>query len=244
MEIGSAEWSQVIVDGAKAFDLDLDHRHIDLFAAHAKELLHWTKATNLTTITDSFEVAVKHYVDSLAPVRLISPGAALLDIGSGGGFPGIPLKVVIPSLDVTLIDASRKKVNFLKHVIRTLKLEGIEARHIRAEGLTAGAACVKRFDVIISRALTDLESFTRHGLPLLSEEGVMIALKGKLDPTELAKMEALALEMMNKSNPNQHSFPVAAKQYELPFTQSQRSIITFRNFFKEGPIFPALPEIF
>jgi 16S rRNA (guanine527-N7)-methyltransferase len=231
MKIGSAEWSQVIVDGAKAFDLDLDRRHLDLFTAHAKELLHWTKTTNLTTITNPFEVALKHYVDSLAPVSLISPDAALLDIGSGGGFPGIPLKVVMPSLAVTLIDASRKKVNFLKHVIRTLKLEGIQARHIRVEGLTAEPAYVKRFDVIISRALTDLESFTRHGLPLLSGEGVMIALKGRVDPTQLAKMETLALEMMNKSNPNQHSFAVAAKKYELPFTQSQRSIITFRNLY-------------
>ena len=230
MKIGSAEWSQVIVDGAKAFDLDLDHRHIDLFTDHVRELLHWNKATNLTTITDPFEVAVKHYVDSLAPVRLISPGAALLDIGSGGGFPGIPLKIVIPSLAVTLIDASRKKVNFLKHVIRTLKLEGIEALHIRAEDFGLKPAYIKRFDVIISRALTDLESFTRHGLPLLSKEGVMIALKGKVDQTELEKMETLALEMMNISN-HRHPFPAVAKKYELPFTQSQRSIITFRNFY-------------
>lgn len=230
MKIGSAEWSQVIVDGAKAFGLDLEQRHLHLFTAHAGELLHWNKTTNLTTITDPFEVAVKHYVDSLAPARLISPGAALLDIGSGGGFPGIPLKVVMPSLAVTLIDASRKKVNFLKHVIRTLEMEGIQARHMRAEDLPAAPACVKRFDVIISRALTDLESFTRQGLPLLSEEGVMIALKGKVDPTELAKLETLALEMVNKSNPNQDFFPVAVKKYELPFTQSNRSIITIRKF--------------
>jgi 16S rRNA (guanine527-N7)-methyltransferase len=131
MKIGSDEWSQVIVDGARAFGLDLDSRHTDRFAAHAAELLHWNKTINLTTITDPYEVAVKHFVDSLAPAELISPGANLLDIGSGGGFPGLPLKVVIPSLSITLVDASRKKVNFLKHVIRTLKLKGIEALHIR-----------------------------------------------------------------------------------------------------------------
>ena len=226
MKIGSEEWSQVIVDGAKAFNLDLDRCHTELFATHAKELLHWNKTTNLTTITEPFEVAIKHFVDSLAPVRMISPGATLLDIGSGGGFPGLPLKILIPSLAVTLIDASRKRANFLKHVIRTLKLEGIEALHIRAEDLRAEPAYLKRFDFIISRALTDLGSFTRHGLPLLSAQGVMIALKGKVDQAEVEKMETPAFEKLNKSNPNQHPFPVAVEKYKLPFTQSNRSIVT------------------
>jgi len=230
MKIGSNEWSEVVIDGARAFDLDLDRRHTDLFAAHARELLHWNKTTNLTTITDPFEVAVKHFVDSLAPARLISPGAALLDIGSGGGFPGIPLKLVIPSMAVTLIDASRKRVNFLKHVIRTLNLEGIQALHIRAEDLKDEPAYLKHFDFIISRALTDLESFIRHGLPLLAEAGVMIALKGKVDQIEVEKVASIALEKVNKSNPDQNHFPMAVEKYELPFTQSKRSIITYRKF--------------
>jgi 16S rRNA (guanine527-N7)-methyltransferase len=155
MNIGSNEWSQVIIDGAKAFDLDIDRFHTDLFAAHARELLHWAKSINLTTIVDPFEVAVKHFVDSLAPARLITPGAILLDIGSGGGFPGIPLKVVIPTLSITLIDASRKKVNFLKHVIRALRLDGIEALHIRAEELAAESDYRNHFNIITSRALAD-----------------------------------------------------------------------------------------
>ena len=230
MEIGSSEWSKLIIDGANTFELDLDGRHTELFAAHARELLHWNKTTNLTAITDPFEVAVKHFVDSLAPARLISPGATLLDIGSGGGFPGIPLKVVIPSLAVTLIDASRKRITFLKHVIRTLNLEGIEALHIRAEDLAAEPAYMKRFDVIISRALTDLEFFTRHGLPLLSAQGVMVALKGKVDQTEVEKMESTAFEKLNTSNQNQHHLPIAVEKYELPFTHSQRSIITIKKF--------------
>jgi 16S rRNA (guanine527-N7)-methyltransferase len=209
MKIGSKEWSQVIVDGAKAFDLDLDHHHTDFFAAHAKELLHWNHTINLTTITDPFEVAVKHFVDSLAPVKLISPGATLLDIGSGSGFPGIPLKVIMPSLAVTLIDASRKRVNFLKNVIRTLRLDGIEALHIRAEDLADDSAYLKHFDTITSRALTDLKSFIRQARPLLAANGQMIALKGLVDQTELeaARSNILAVET-----------------YLLPFTQSKRSI--------------------
>ncbi len=209
MKIGSKEWSQLIIDGTREFDLDLDRRHTELFAAHAEELLHWNNTINLTTLTDPFEVAVKHFVDSLAPAKKISPGAALLDIGSGGGFPGIPLKVVIPSLSVTLIDASRKKANFLQHVIRTLKLEGIETLHIRAEDLAGDPAYLKHFEIITSRALTDLQSFVRQARPLLAVNGQMIALKGKMDQAEVESVRASIL---------------AVETYMLPFTDSKRSI--------------------
>jgi len=209
MKIGSSEWLQVIVDGARAFDLDLDRHHTELFAVHANELLHWNNTINLTTITDPFEVAVKHFVDSLAPAKLVSPGVTLLDIGSGSGFPGIPLKVIMPSLAVTLIDASRKRVNFLKHVIRTLKLEGIQALHIRAEDLADDPAYRRHFDFITSRALTDLKSFIRQARPLLAVGGQMIALKGLVDQTELETVRSNIL---------------AVETYMLPFARSKRSI--------------------
>ena len=213
MKIGSAEWSQVIIDGARVFDLDLESRHTDLFAIHARELLHWTRITNLTTITDPYEIAIKHIVDSLAPSGMIAPGATLLDIGSGGGFPGIPLKVVIPSLEVTLVDASRKKVNFLKHVIRILKLDGIEALHTRVEELANDPARARHFDFITSRALTDLKSFIAQARPLRAADGLMIALKGKMDETEVEAVRSHIL---------------TAETYMLPFTRSERSIFKIR----------------
>ncbi len=213
MKIGSTEWSKLIIDGARVFDLDLDRSHTDLFAAHAIELLHWTRTTNLTSITDPYEIAVKHFVDSLAPAGMISSDAALLDIGSGGGFPGFPLKVVMPSLEVTLVDASRKKVNFLKHVIRTLKLEGIEALHIRVEKLAADPAYEKRFDIITSRALTDLKSFIAQARPLLAVDGLMIALKGIIDEAEVEAVRSHIL---------------AVESYKLPFARSKRSMFKIR----------------
>ena len=213
MKIESDEWSELIIKGARAFDLDLERHHTELFAVHARELLHWNQTINLTAITDPFEVAIKHFVDSLAPAELISPGASLLDIGSGGGFPGIPLKVVIPTLSMTLIDASRKKINFLKHVIRALELEEIEALHIRAEDLADDPAYHKHFDIITSRALTDLKSFVRQAHPLLAAKGQMIALKGKMDHSEVE---------------TERSYTPIAKTYLLPFSQSKRSIFIIR----------------
>ena len=123
MEIGSEKWKNIIKDGAKTMEIHIDQEQVDQCALHAVELMKWNQKTNLTTITDPLEVAVKHFLDSMAPAPLISQSSKMLDIGSGGGFPGIPLKILIPSLSVTLIDASRKKVSFLSYLIRTLKLK-------------------------------------------------------------------------------------------------------------------------
>ena len=115
MRIGSPQWAALIVEGAKAFGLALDQKQVSRFAAHASELIKWNKKFNLTTITDPRDMALKHYLDSIAPAKRIPSFSTLLDIGSGGGFPGIPLKIICPNLKLTLIDGSRKKINFLKH---------------------------------------------------------------------------------------------------------------------------------
>ena len=216
---------EVIVEGGRAFGLELNERHTDLFAVHARELLHWNKNVNLTRITDPFEVAVKHFVDSLACARHIAGGERVLDIGSGGGFPGIPLKVALPSLSVTLIDASRKKVNFLKHVIRTLALQGIEALHVRAEELAAAAQYRHRFDVIVSRALSGLRRFVTVAMPLLAEGGCVVAMKGEMTPEAVdalqADLPALKKGVAAVRGPMRISF----SNYRLPFTGAKRSIV-------------------
>ena len=103
MQIGSKKWKNVIYDGAKDLEIQMDQGKIDQFAIHAVELSKWTRKINLTAISDPLEIAVKHFLDSIAPARYIPPDTSLLDVGSGGGFPGIPLKIMIPSLSVTLI---------------------------------------------------------------------------------------------------------------------------------------------
>ncbi|RPJ15255.1 MAG: 16S rRNA (guanine(527)-N(7))-methyltransferase RsmG, partial [Desulfobacteraceae bacterium] len=182
METGSREWEDLIISGAKLFDIKIGSEEAGLFSIHVRELLKWNLKTNLTAITDPFEVAVKHFIDSLAPARTIPPGSSMLDIGSGGGFPGIPLKVVLPSLSVTLVDSSRKKISFLKHVIRTMGLDGIDAFQARAEELPEKT---ERFDIVICRAFSSLDKFIESALPVLSENGIMSALKGRLSNNDI-----------------------------------------------------------
>ena len=185
MEIGSGEWQGFIIDSARKLGIEIDETVTALFSMYASELLTWNRKINLTAITNPKDIAAKHFVDSLAPAEFIPEGARLLDIGSGAGFPGIPLKILKPSTSALLIDAVRKKINFLKHALRILNLEGIEARRIRTEDLLKDPDNAFNFDVIISRALSDLSLFVKNALPLLAKQGVIIAMKGKIDSEEL-----------------------------------------------------------
>ncbi len=228
MKIGTNEWSNFLIDHAKKIGIHFDHTQNRLFCIHAVELIKWNRKINLTTLTDPIEVASNHFLDSLVPARFLPPHAAkLLDIGSGGGFPGIPLKILLPKLSVTLIDASRKKVNFLKHVIRTLELDGIEALHIRAEDLAARPSYMNRFDVIISRALTSLESFVRLALPLLACRGLILALRGQVDREELVNLRENVLIKMKSTGWADLLHQVSLEKYSLPFLNSDRTIVKF-----------------
>ena len=229
MEIGSAEWQQLIIDGAQSFEINIDQSKTEQFAVHAVELMKWNRKINLTGITSPKDVALKHFLDSSIPSLLIAPGAKILDIGSGGGFPGIPLKILMPSLSVMLIDGSRKKVSFVKHVIRTLKLESIEARHERAEELAKKQAAANSFDVVISRALASIENLVLMAAPLLAKDGVIIAMKGAKPFQEL---EA-ARKQLGKNNVileiGNIRYSLYLKKYTLPYQKSQRYIIVFNS---------------
>ena len=190
MDIGSEDWGRLIVEGARALGADLGPPQTRLFAQHARELLQWNRVTNLTSITAPLEVALNHFVDSLAPARLIPSGARLIDVGSGGGFPGLPLHVAVPGLKTTLVDASRKKVSFLRHVIRTLGLEGIDAVHRRVEEFPAPAGGTGAGTIVVSRAFSAVAPFLRMTLPLIDRGGKLIALKGGIADAEFAELEA------------------------------------------------------
>ena len=156
------------------------------------------------------------------PAKEIEPGATLVDLGSGGGFPGIPLKILDPSLTILLVDSSRKKVNFLKHVIRITGLEGIDAIHARAEDLSLKQAYSGYFDVAVCRAFSSIEHFADLARPLLKKKtGVMIAMKGK---------EKEAPRFTDTVEDNSVA-DIQTTNYSLPFIHAQRTIvkITFRS---------------
>ena len=196
----------------KTINITLSEFQMDRMAGHASELITWNQKFNLTAIKDPFEVAEKHFFDSIAATLFLGQEKSLVDIGSGGGFPGIPLKIMNPSLKMIMIDASRKKVNFLKHVIRMLKLENIDAVHARVEDLKADQSFSKRFDIVISRAFTDLSRFVDLSWPLLNVNGRIYAMKGK------------HLEMEITPDLSER-FECNTYHYLLPFEKADRYLI-------------------
>ena len=228
MKIGSPQWAKLIIEGATSFGLDLGPEQVSQFGVHAGELIKWNTKFNLTRITDPREMALKHYLDSLAPAFWLTSSCTLLDIGSGGGFPGIPLKIVKPSITLTLIDGSRKKINFLKHCLRVLDLEKSEALQARGEKLTVDKDTAGGYDVIISRALSSLNEFVQIALPLLAEKGTIIALKGKPDPGEIEALSNFFSNLQDKPE-NQRIYSLKRHTYLLPFLQSERSVIIIKS---------------
>jgi 16S rRNA (guanine527-N7)-methyltransferase len=224
MEIGSEEWGALIREGARAFGLVLSAEHTDRMARHAEQLQRWNRVTNLTRVTEPADVARRHFLDSLAAAAYVPPAAALLDIGSGGGFPGLPLHLVCSGLHTTLIDASRKKVSFLRQVIRELRLTGIEALHARAQELADRGGKPPAFDVVASRALGDPASFLRMALPLLAAGGRILAWRGRMG---LEEVQALARAARNGD------FGLALRlrrcDYRIPGLAAERSLLVIER---------------
>jgi 16S rRNA (guanine527-N7)-methyltransferase len=192
MQIGSPEWSRLIIDGAAPWGVALGPDHLRLFARHARELVKWNAVTNLTAITEPGDIARNHFLDSLAAAGLVAQGSDLLDVGSGGGFPGLPLHILVPGLHTTLLDAARKKVSFLRHVARELALKDIEAVHARVEELGRHPGRERRYDVIATRAFSALASLVRAALPLLKPHGRVVAYRGAVSPAELEELHDAA----------------------------------------------------
>lgn len=178
VDINSATWQQTVIAGARALGVEISADQARSMVRHAREMLLWNQVTNLTAITDPLEVAVKHYVDALAVAIRIDAGIRVMDAGSGGGFPGLPLKIVRPDLAVTLVDSVRKKVTFLKFIIGTLGLNGVHAVHGRLEDLGRLPAYCGKFDLVVCRAFASLEAFVKLSRPFLSPGGSLLAMKG------------------------------------------------------------------
>ena len=179
--------------------VSLRDSQIKLFEVYLQALLEWNKTFNLTGIRDPEDIVIKHFVDSLTPLPYLAPSGRLLDIGPGAGFPSIPLKIAAGDLQVTLVEANRKRVSFLKHIIRTLKLESVVVQHSRLELIEPADL---PFNTIISRAFTRLEPLVKLVAPLMTPGNTLVAMLGPAKASEhprfadFAQAESLELHRM------------------------------------------------
>jgi 16S rRNA (guanine527-N7)-methyltransferase len=180
---------------ARAFGVELTPAQNDAFETYCRELVAWNARVNLTAITARDDVIVKHFLDSLSVVPPLRGAHRVIDIGAGAGFPGIPLKIVLPQLRLTLLEATGKKVAFLKHIITQLNLRDTIAIQARAEDLARDAAHRAQYDVAVARAVANLATLLEYALPFVRQRGVFIAQKG-VDVDGEIRAAAHALELL------------------------------------------------
>ncbi|MBQ9364682.1 MAG: 16S rRNA (guanine(527)-N(7))-methyltransferase RsmG [Schwartzia sp.] len=165
---------------AEKFGITLDDYRLKQFDTYFGMLIDWNEKINLTAITEPHEVAVKHFIDSLSchDEKYFSDGASVIDVGTGAGFPGIPLKIFRPDIKLTLLDSLQKRVNFLSAVCDTLSIKDVEIIHARAEDGARQKEHRERYDVAVSRAVARMSVLAEYALPYVRTGGYFLALKG------------------------------------------------------------------
>ena len=181
-----------LVHEAKAlFNIHLTGRQVTALVTYEKELLEWNQKFNLTAIRDIESIRTKHFLDSFSCVLAwkASPPNHLIDVGTGAGFPGIPLKILYPNLKLTLVESVRKKAMFCQHIVSVLGLEHVEVVQSRAEDLGQNLQFREKYEWAVARAVSNLNVLSEYLIPLVKVGGIMLAQKGESGPAEAQSAE-------------------------------------------------------
>ncbi len=218
--------------GLSQLALSASEAQLTQFSTYSALLKEWNEKMNLTAIVDDDGIAVKHFLDSVLPLAHVEvpESAALADVGTGAGFPGVPLKILRPDLSVTLIDSLQKRIRFLETVKAALSLTDVTCIHGRAEELGKDKGYREQFDILVSRAVANLKVLCEYCLPFVKTGGIFVALKADAVEDELAD----AKPMIGNLGATVEKIIKAP----LPMSDMTRTLVVIRKTASTPPQFP------
>jgi len=223
------EFEKIIIEKGKEINIDLNEKKAELFYEYMNMLVEWNKNINLTSITEPNDVVLKHFIDSLTAYKH-AKNMSVIDVGTGAGFPGIPLKIIDKEMNITLLDSLNKRVNFLNEVINKLELENIKAVHGRVEEIARDKEYRENFDIAISRAVAPLNVLLEYLIPLVKVGGKCICMKGSNVEEEIETSR----NALNKLNAEIE----LVESFKLPGTDMKRNIVIIKKIGKTDKAFP------
>ena len=217
-----------LVNICNKINIEISDDQINCFEKYYELLIEKNKVMNLTAITDKEDVIVKHFIDSIALIPyLIDKGIninnklKIIDIGTGAGFPGLPLKIMMPDVKFTLLDSLNKRVSFLNEVIDELKLKDIEALHGRAEDYASDNKYREKYDICVSRAVANLSTLSEYCIPFVKEDGFFISYKAGESEEEINNSKNAIKILGGKIN--------KVEEFVLPGTDASRVFVFIRK---------------
>lgn len=228
---------KLVQEAQALFNVHITARQVTLLISYEKELLEWNQKFNLTAIRDSESIRTKHFLDSFSCVLAwrAMPPTRLIDVGTGAGFPGIPLKILYPKLKLTLVESVGKKAMFCQHIVRALGLEQVDVIQARAEDLGQDTRHREKYDWAIARAVANLNVLGEYLIPLVKVGGMMLAQKGESGPAEAQSAEKAMKLLGGKLK---QLIPV-----NLPGVADDRYLVLVEKIATTPPKYPRKPGV-
>ena len=211
------EFLKKMKEWEKYFDFHFSVEQLEQFFAYMNLLIEWNKKMNLTAIIEPNEIILKHFIDSITILKEIDSNSKIIDVGTGAGFPGIPLSIMNPTLKITLADSLNKRLIFLQEVIKELGLKNIEIIHARAEELGQNKKYRECFDVATSRAVANLSTLSEYLIPLVKIDGKVISMKAGNAQVEIHEAQKAINVLGGRIE--------SIEEFTLPQTDIERTII-------------------
>ena len=224
------DFNKKLEEKLKLIDINISETEIENFKIYMKLLLEWNEKINLTAITNEDDIILKHFVDSLTIKKYISENEKIIDIGTGAGFPGIPLAIMNKNNEITLMDSLNKRIVFLNDVINKLKLTNVKAIHSRAEELAKNKTYREKYDIAVSRAVANLSTLVEYMLPFVSVGEKCICMKGPNIEEELKNAKNAIKELGGEI--------IKIENFKLPESDNERNIVIIKKIKETSSKYP------